>query len=137
MFRFNRQEEQQLYREALRQVEHVGLADRINDTADSLPLGQLRLVEIARAIALDPIILFLDEPAAGLRHGERIALADLLRRLRSEGVAILLVEHDMNFVNNLADRIVVLDFGTMIAQGRPSEIRNDPAVIKAYLGTAA
>jgi branched-chain amino acid transport system permease protein len=127
-------EEQRLRQEAMREIDRVGLCERGYQRADSLPLGQLRLLEIARAVAMDPILLLLDEPAAGLRHQERISLIALLKRLRSEGMAILLVEHDMNFINSLADRIVVLDFGTKIAEGSPAEIRSDPAVRNAYLG---
>jgi branched-chain amino acid transport system permease protein len=91
-------------------------------------------VEIARALAADPLLLLLDEPAAGLRHGEKRVLAELLRRLRAEGVSILLVEHDMEFVMGLVDRLVVMDFGQKLAQGLPHEIRSHPAVIEAYLG---
>ena len=93
-------------------------------------------MEIARALCLDPDLLMLDEPAAGLRHLEKAALSQLLRQLRAEGVAVLLVEHDMGFVMNLTDHIVVLDFGTKIAEGPPERIKTDPAVLAAYLGAA-
>lgn len=132
--RLDRREEADLLAEAQRQLERVGLGEDRDRRAGDLPLGQLRLLEIARALALDPTLLLLDEPAAGLRHGEKQQLSQLLRRLRSEGVGILLVEHDMSFVMGLVDRLVVLDFGTVIARGAPAEVRNDPAVIAAYLG---
>jgi ABC-type branched-subunit amino acid transport system ATPase component/ABC-type branched-subunit amino acid transport system permease subunit len=132
--RLDRSEEADLLAEAYRQLERVGLASDHDRRAGDLPLGQLRLMEIARALALDPALVLLDEPAAGLRHGEKQQLADLLRRLRGEGVGILLVEHDMSFVMGLVDRLVVLDFGTVIARGAPAEVRRDPAVIAAYLG---
>ena len=102
--------------------------------AASLALGQQRIVEIARALASRPSVLLLDEPAAGLRHLEKQALADLLRQLRAEGLGILVVEHDMEFVMNLADRITVLEFGTVIAAGSPAEIQANKRVLDAYLG---
>lgn len=132
-----RSEEAMLFEEARRQLDRVGLAKEASQLAGNLALGQLRLLEIARALALDPALLLLDEPAAGLRYAEKRELAKLLRQLRSEGVGILLVEHDMDFVMSLADRLVVLDFGTRLAEGKPTEIRCNPKVIEAYLGGVA
>ena len=137
MFRFDRADEASLLAEAARQIERVGLADQIDQPAGSLSLGQQRIVEIARALCADPMLLLLDEPAAGLRHLEKQRLAALLRQLRDGGMSVLLVEHDMGFVMDLADRVVVLDFGTKIAEGTPGAIKSNPEVIKAYLGVAA
>jgi branched-chain amino acid transport system permease protein len=137
MFRFDRADEARLLAEAARQIERVGLIDQIDQLAGSLSLGQQRIVEIARALCVDPMLLLLDEPAAGLRHMEKQRLAALLRQLRDGGMSVLLVEHDMGFVMDLADRIVVLDFGTKIAEGTPAAIKSNPDVIKAYLGAAA
>jgi branched-chain amino acid transport system permease protein len=137
MLRLDRADEAKLLAEAARQIERVGLGDQINQLAGSLSLGQQRIVEIARALCVDPMLLLLDEPAAGLRHMEKQQLAALLRQLRGGGMSVLLVEHDMGFVMDLADRIVVLDFGTKIAEGTPAAIRTNPDVIKAYLGAAA
>jgi branched-chain amino acid transport system permease protein len=137
MFRLDRADEAKLFAEAARQIERVGLADQIDQLAGSLSLGQQRIVEIARALCVDPMLLLLDEPAAGLRHLEKQRLASLLRTLREGGMSVLLVEHDMGFVMDLADRIVVLDFGTKIAEGTPEAIKTNPEVIKAYLGAAA
>lgn len=135
--RLDRAEEATHLKEADRQLERVGLAADRNRNAGDLALGQIRILEIARALALDPTLLLLDEPAAGLRHAEKQKLAELLRRLRDDGVSILLVEHDMTFVMGLVDRLVVLDFGSVIARGSPREVRRDPAVIAAYLGGVA
>ena len=137
MFRLDRSDEAGLLAEATRQIERVGLGDQINQLAGSLSLGQQRIVEIARALCVDPMLLLLDEPAAGLRHMEKQQLASLLRQLRDGGMSVLLVEHDMGFVMDLADRIVVLDFGTKIAEGTPATIKSNPDVIKAYLGAVA
>ena len=137
MLRLDRADEARLLAEATRQIERVGLGEQINQLAGSLSLGQQRIVEIARALCVDPMLLLLDEPAAGLRHMEKQQLAGLLRQLRDGGMSVLLVEHDMGFVMDLADRIVVLDFGTKIAEGTPTAIKTNPDVIKAYLGAVA
>ncbi|HEX4369036.1 MAG TPA: branched-chain amino acid ABC transporter ATP-binding protein/permease [Rhodopila sp.] len=137
MLRLDRGEEAALLHTARVQADRVGLGDVLDAQAGSLPLGRQRLVEIARGLCLDPCVFLLDEPAAGLRLQEKQALADLLRALRDEGMAILLVEHDMDFVMDLADRVAVMDFGEKIADGRPEAIQDDAIVQEAYLGGVA
>ncbi|MCJ0762744.1 ABC transporter permease subunit [Variovorax terrae] len=135
MLRLDRAEEQQLFKEAQRQLERVGLGDALHELAGNLAMGPQRLLEIARALCGNPALLLLDEPAAGLRHKEKEALAGVLRQLRSEGMSILLVEHDMGLVMDVCDRLVVMEFGTHLMEGTPAEVQQSPQVRAAYLGT--
>jgi len=135
ILRLDRGEERGLMREAERQLQRIGMGELMHEQAGNLALGQQRLMEIARALAADPILLLLDEPAAGLRLKEKQGLADVLRQLRGEGLSILLVEHDMDLVMGLVDRVVVMEFGTKLIEGTPEEVQASPAVRAAYLGT--
>jgi branched-chain amino acid transport system permease protein len=135
MLRLDRAEERALFAEAEAQLQRIGMAHQMHELAGNLALGPQRLMEIARALCTDPALLLLDEPAAGLRHQEKQALADVLRQLKSEGLSILLVEHDMDFVMGLTDRIVVMEFGTRLIEGTPAEVQASPVVRAAYLGT--
>ena len=130
-------EERRALDDAASTLARVGLFDVAHVNAGTLPLGKQRILEIARALASEPRMLLLDEPAAGLRSAEKRELALLLRALRAEGVAILLVEHDMAFVMELADRVIVQNFGRTLATGTPVEVQSHPDVVAAYLGVAA
>ena len=135
MLRLDRAEEQALLREAEVQLRRVGMGEQLHELAGNLAMGPQRLLEIARALCNDPALLLLDEPAAGLRHKEKQALIGVLRQLKAEGLSILLVEHDMDLVMDVSDRIVVMEFGTRLIEGTPEEIQASPAVRAAYLGT--
>ena len=135
MLKLDRGEERQLLKEAEKQLRRIGMADRMHELAGNLALGPQRLMEIARALCADPTLLLLDEPAAGLRLKEKQGLADVLRQLRGEGLSILIVEHDMDLVMGLVDRIVVMEFGTKLIEGTPDVVQASPAVRAAYLGT--
>jgi len=135
MLRLDKAEEQRLFKEAATQLTRVGMGEQLHELAGNLPMGSQRLLEIARALCNDPALLLLDEPAAGLRFKEKQALIEVLRQLRSQGMSILLVEHDMDLVMEVCDRMVVMEFGTRLIEGTPSEIQASPAVRAAYLGT--
>jgi len=131
----NKQEEEQIVADSYEVLEKIGLEGFVNEFAKNLPYGAQRRLEIARAMATDPFLLLLDEPAAGMNPLETRELDDLIVKIRDqEGISILLIEHDMKLVMSLSDRIYVVDYGKKIAQGSPDVIKNDPAVIKAYLG---
>jgi branched-chain amino acid transport system ATP-binding protein len=130
----HRREEHQGHERARELLSFMGLSRRADELARNLPYGDQRRLEIARALATDPTLLCLDEPAAGFNPAEKRELMDLIRRIRDQGYTVLLIEHDMRLVMGVTDRIVVLEFGRKIAEGRPEEIRNNPAVIAAYLG---
>ncbi len=129
-----RWQEREARRRAMELLRFVGLDDRAGEKATSLPYGEQRRLEIARALAAEPRLLLLDEPAAGMNTNEKADLAGLIRRIRDQGYTILLIEHDMRLVMDITDHIFALNYGRLIAKGMPQEIRNNPEVIAAYLG---
>ena len=130
-----RRREAQIKENAMKILKFIGLVDKFNDPADSLPLGEQKILEIGRALASEPELICLDEPAAGLNETETYVASSLIRAINAKGITVLLVEHDMKVIMNISDEIAVLNYGQKIAEGSPEEIQNNRRVIEAYLGS--